>query len=115
MLNDIKRALLGDKEAAKWLTDAGVLLLGDCLDLMPTLPDNSVDMLFTDLPYGTTNCRWDTPIDLDRFWLEAKRLVRRVVVRPCLLKRHLTRYWGVAICQNCGMNGYGKKHRQPGI
>lgn len=76
LLNDIKRALLGDKEAAKWLTDAGVLLLGDCLDLMPTLPDNSVDMLFTDLPYGTTNCRWDTPIDLDRFWLEAKRLVR---------------------------------------
>ena len=35
------------------------------------------DFLFTDLPYGTTNCRWDTPIDLNRFWHEAKRVVRK--------------------------------------
>lgn len=54
------------------------LMLGDCLDLMSTLEDGSIDLLFTDLPYGTTNCKWDTPIDLKRFWAEAKR-----VVKPC--------------------------------
>ncbi|MFR8331173.1 MAG: hypothetical protein ACLU9S_01390 [Oscillospiraceae bacterium] len=75
-MDDIKLALLGDKETAKRLTDAGVLLFGNCLDLMPKLPENSVDFLFTDLPYGTTNCKWDTPIDLDLFWREVKRLVR---------------------------------------
>lgn len=75
-MDDIKLALLGDQEAAKRLTDAGVLLFGNCLDLMPKLPENSVDFLFTDLPYGTTNCKWDTPIDLDLFWREVKRLVR---------------------------------------
>lgn len=52
------------------------LIYGDCLDLMAGMPDDCVDFLFTDLPYGTTNCRWDTPIDLDRFWREAKRVVR---------------------------------------
>ena len=75
-MDDIKLALLGDHEAARQLTDSGVLLFGDCLDLMPALPENSVDLLFTDLPYGTTNCRWDTPIDLERFWQQAKRIVR---------------------------------------
>ena len=44
---------------------------------MAGLPDDCVDFLFTDLPYGTTNCRWDTPIDLNRFWHEAKRVVRK--------------------------------------
>ena len=52
------------------------LMFGDCLELMKYLPDNSIDFLFTDLPYGTTNCRWDTTIDLDQFWTEAKRIVR---------------------------------------
>lgn len=52
------------------------LLHGDCLQLMRDLPDASVDMLFTDLPYGTTNCKWDTPIDLQTFWKEANRVTK---------------------------------------
>lgn len=40
--------------------------LGDCLELMPTIvPDKSVDMIFCDLPYGTTNCKWDSTIPLN--------------------------------------------------
>ena len=39
--------------------------LGDCIDGMRLLPAGSVDFLFTDLPYGRTNCKWDTPIDLE--------------------------------------------------
>lgn len=40
---------------------------GDCLELMKDIPDKSVDMIFTDLPYGTTNCRWDNIIPLEDY------------------------------------------------
>ena len=51
---DIKLALLGNKEAAKRLTDAGVLLMqGDCLELMKDIPDGSVDMVLCDPPYSS--------------------------------------------------------------
>ena len=47
-MDDIKRALLGDHEAAKRLTDAGVLLMqGDCLELLKDIPDGSVDMVLS--------------------------------------------------------------------
>lgn len=52
--------------------------LGDCIDGMRLLPAGSVDFLFTDLPYGRTNCKWDTPIDLEAFWSEADRVVKRM-------------------------------------
>lgn len=39
---------------------------GDCLDIMPTIPDGSVDMILTDLSYGTTNNGWDSVV-LDPF------------------------------------------------
>ena len=40
---------------------------GDCLELMKDIPDKSVDMIFTDLPDGTTNCRWDSIIPLEDY------------------------------------------------
>jgi len=51
------------------------LMQGDCLELMGTIPDGSVDMVLTDPPYGTTACKWDTVIDLDRMWEDLKRVV----------------------------------------
>ena len=47
---------------------------GDCLKLMKGLPDKSIDLFICDLPYGETNCKWDSVIDLDEFWKEFKRL-----------------------------------------
>ena len=47
---------------------------GDCLELMKNLPDKSVDLFICDLPYGETNCKWDSVIDLEEFWNEFKRL-----------------------------------------
>jgi DNA modification methylase len=41
---------------------------------MKTLPDKSVDLFICDLPYGETNCSWDTRIDLVEFWSQFKRL-----------------------------------------
>lgn len=52
------------------------ILLGDCLDLMKNIVSGSVDMVLCDLPYGTTRCKWDSIIDLDRLWLEYKRIIK---------------------------------------
>lgn len=52
------------------------LFFGDCVETMLQLEPGSVDMLFTDLPYGTTKCKWDTPINLTEFWVAAKRAVK---------------------------------------
>lgn len=52
------------------------LLQGDCLELMPYLPAGSIDLVLTDPPYGTTACKWDTVIDLDRMWAQLKRLIK---------------------------------------
>lgn len=53
------------------------LYLGDCLEVMPTLPAGSVDLILADLPYGTTACKWDTVIPLERLWKEYKRIIKR--------------------------------------
>jgi site-specific DNA-methyltransferase (adenine-specific) len=53
------------------------IYLGDCLELMPKhVEDKSIDMIFCDLPYGTTNCKWDSVIDLDKLWKEYKRVIK---------------------------------------
>ena len=49
---------------------------GDCLELMNDIPDKSVDMIFTDLPYGTTHCKWDSIIPLDELWMHYKRIIK---------------------------------------
>lgn len=53
-----------------------ILHFGDCLEFIETLPDNSIDMVFTDLPYGTTKCKWDTPIDLVVMWKVLDRITK---------------------------------------
>lgn len=49
---------------------------GDCLDLLPKLPSGSVGMVLTDLPYVNTKRHWDTPVALDRWWAEIRRVLR---------------------------------------
>jgi len=52
------------------------LLHGDCLELMTNIPEHSIDMVCCDLPYGTTNCSWDSVIDLDLLWKHYHRIVK---------------------------------------
>lgn len=52
------------------------LIFGDFLSVAAGIPDNYFDMMLGDLPYGTTNCKWDSPIDLVQFWKEAERIVK---------------------------------------
>ena len=46
----------------------------DCLEVMKTLPDKSIDCIICDLPYGTTKCSWDVVIPFEDMWKELKRL-----------------------------------------
>ena len=52
------------------------LMHGDCLELMQSLPDGSVDMILCDLPYGTTACKWDTVILFEPLWAQYKRIAK---------------------------------------
>jgi len=45
-----------------------LLLHGDCLEHLHSVDDNSVDLIFCDLPYGQTSCKWDCKIDLTQLW-----------------------------------------------
>lgn len=50
---------------------------GDCLELMQSIPDGSVDMILCDLPYGTTACKWDTVIPFEPLWAQYHRIAKR--------------------------------------
>lgn len=49
---------------------------GDCLEVMRDLSANTIDLLFCDLPYGQTSCKWDTKIDLELFWKQVNRICK---------------------------------------
>ncbi len=51
------------------------LMFGDCLELMQGIPDNSINMVLCDLPYGTTQNKWDSCIDLDKLWEQYRRVI----------------------------------------
>jgi len=52
------------------------LMQGDCLELMKDIPDGSVDMVLTDPPYGTTQCKWDCVLPLDAMWEQLNRVTK---------------------------------------
>lgn len=49
---------------------------GDCLEIMRSIDDGSIDMVLADLPYGTTACKWDTTIPLVPLWEQYKRIIK---------------------------------------
>jgi site-specific DNA-methyltransferase (adenine-specific) len=53
------------------------LMHGDCLELMKTIPDGSVDLCLTDPPYGTTACKWDSVIPFEPMWKQLKRICKK--------------------------------------
>ena len=52
------------------------LFNGDCLEVMKEIPDKSVDMILCDLPYGTTQNKWDSIINLDKLWEQYERIIK---------------------------------------
>jgi site-specific DNA-methyltransferase (adenine-specific) len=52
------------------------VILGDCLEKMKDIPDNSVDMVLCDLPYGKTKSSWDILVPISRLWEEYNRVTK---------------------------------------
>src|SRR5574344_659719 len=52
------------------------LIHGDCLEKMKDIPDKSIDMILCDLPYGTTQCKWDVVIPFEPLWEQYKRIIK---------------------------------------
>lgn len=52
------------------------VIQGDCLEIMPNIPTKSIDMILCDLPYGTTQNKWDSVIDLRKLWAEYTRIIK---------------------------------------
>ena len=49
---------------------------GDCLELIKDVPSGSIDLILTDPPYGTTNCKWDIIIPFEPMWQQIKRIIK---------------------------------------
>lgn len=52
------------------------LINNDCLKVLPTIPNKSIDLILTDPPYGTTQCKWDFIIPFEPMWKELKRIIK---------------------------------------
>ena len=48
----------------------------DCLKILPTIPDKSIDLILTDPPYGTTACKWDSVIPFEPMWNQLIRVIK---------------------------------------
>ena len=70
MLNNAPKPLLHIADVS-----GSALFLGDCLDIMPLIPDNSVQLIFADLPYGTTQNKWDSVLPLAMLWQQYERVI----------------------------------------
>ena len=53
-----------------------MLYLGDCLEIMQSIGDNSIDCIICDLPYGTTAIHWDKIIDFKELWKQYNRILK---------------------------------------
>lgn len=79
------------------------LLHGDCLSLLPSLPDSSIDMLLADPPYGTTQCKWDSVIDLAAMWRELERVCKP---NAAIVMTAAQPFTAQLVCSNIGMFKY---------
>jgi site-specific DNA-methyltransferase (adenine-specific) len=56
--------------------DTNKIYQGDCLEVMKSIDDKSIDMILCDLPYGTTACKWDNIIPFEPLWTNYKRIIK---------------------------------------
>lgn len=91
------------------------LFQGDCLEVMKNIPDNSVGLVLTDPPYGTTACKWDSIIPLEPMWKELKRITKDNTAIVLMANQPFT---SMLICSNLEMYKYNwvwKKNKSTGF
>lgn len=73
---------------------------GDCLKWMNYISDNSIDMILCDLPYGTTQCKWDVIIEFESLWKQYKRIMKK----DCAIVLNATQpFTSLLVCSNLTM------------
>jgi site-specific DNA-methyltransferase (adenine-specific) len=70
MLNNAPKPLLHIADVS-----GSALFNADCMDILPLIPDKSVQLILADLPYGTTANKWDSVLDLNKLWIEYERIL----------------------------------------
>ena len=97
------------------ITDSVWLMKGDCLERMKEIESGSVDLILTDPPYGTTACKWDSVIPLDKMWEQLKRIIKP---NGAIVLFGSQPFTSVLVCSNLKMFKYDwvwEKTRQQGI
>lgn len=79
------------------------LMLGDCLDRMKEIQSGSVDMVLADPPYGTTQCKWDSVIDMQAMWRELERVCKP---NAAIVMTAAQPFTAQLVCSNMGMFRY---------
>ena len=92
-----------ENKAVKTVFPSGILYNADCFDILPKIPVGCVDMVLCDLPYGTTNCKWDTVLPLDKLWAEYKRVCKKNAAIVLTASQPFT---SVLVMSNIGMFKY---------
>lgn len=64
------------KEFKNTTYNDSILINEDCMEVLPSIPDKSVQLILVDLPYGTTANNWDSVLDLDKLWLQYERILK---------------------------------------
>jgi DNA modification methylase len=65
----------------------------DCFNVFNKIKEKSVQLVIVDLPYGAIGCKWDVCIDLDKMWIELKK----ICIKNCLYVFFCTTKFGVSI------------------
>jgi len=98
----------------------GEFHLGDCFDVMRPIPDQSVDMVLCDLPYGTTACKWDAVLPFEPLWREYWRICRGAVVltasqpfTSALVMSQVDRFKYTWVWDKQGVTGFANAKKQP--
>jgi len=90
------------------------LLQGDCLDLMKTIPDGSIDMVMCDLPYGTTACKWDSVIAFEPLWAQYRRVCKKNAAIVLTASQPFTSVLGASRIDMLQYSWYWQKTRATG-
>ena len=82
---------------------------GDCLEKLSLFKDNTIDMVLCDLPYGTTQNKWDSLIDLQALWKEYNRVVKEngaivLFSQGVFTARLITAMYRVGLAFSCAKN-----------
>lgn len=91
------------------------LMRGDCLELMKEIPDGSVDLVITDPPYGTTQNRWDIPLDLEKMWEQVWRIAKKNAAVLMFSQQPFTSVLGASDIRNLRYEWVWKKQRGTGF